>query len=207
MDAAKLFNLQEGMQVTCSALVVLVTAVFFLSRRRSNKGNLAGKDHAKGKDVEKSLQKKKNRRDPTESMITHPEGQDVGPDLRIKTSKSPGKGTDMSENQKISMALEAGETVIKKGLVVKKKYKGLLPSVRVLILTDGVRLLMLDNQTFKVKGTVDLPPESNPEVELLEPKKFVVRTRDPQTNWLKETVLYSERASSWVREIGKTLQH
>ena len=113
----------------------------------------------------------------------------------------------MSENQKISMALEAGETVIKKGLVVKKKYKGLLPSVRVLILTDGVRLLMLDNQTFKVKGTVDLPPESNPEVELLEPKKFVVRTRDPQTNWLKETVLYSERASSWVREIGKTLQH
>ena len=107
--------------------------------------------------VEKSLQKKKNRRDPTESMITHPEGQDVGPDLRIKTSKSPGKGTDMSENQKISMALEAGETVIKKGLVVKKKYKGLLPSVRVLILTDGVRLLMLDNQTFKVKGTVDLP--------------------------------------------------
>lgn len=236
---AKLFNLQEGMQVTCSALVVLVTAVFFLSRRRSNKGNLAGKDHAKGKDaedlvveedyaaeaedvvteldippetrgtfslVEKSLQKKKGR-DPTASMITHPEGQDVGPDLRIKTSKSPGKGTDMSENQKISMALEAGETVIKKGLVVKKKYKGLLPSVRVLILTDGVRLLMMDNQTFKVKGTVDLPPESNPEVELLEPKKFVVRTRDPQTNWLKETVLYSERASSWVREIGKTLQH
>ena len=249
MEAANILRMQDNMQVSVSVLAVLVTAVFFLSRRRTKRQPVMEKQNeaeapgpaetadtdaaAEAEDeveageamdvvselevppdargtftiVENTL-KEKRRRDPTESMITHPEGKDVS-SLRLKTSKSPKAGSDMSDNQKIAMVLEAGESVLKKGLVVRKKYKGLLPSVRVLLLTDSFRLLWLDPKTFKIKDTLDLPKEAEPSVELLEQKKFVVKTKDKfsLSKGFKETIIYSERAGSWVKEITKTIQY
>ncbi|QDZ22548.1 PH domain-containing protein [Chloropicon primus] len=233
-------------QVSVSALVVLVTAVFFLSRRKTNKRVGAkngvrggeqedpaaerfeeeddGIDEAEAQDVvsdldvppdvrgtfslvEKTLARQKEekankRRDPMSSMITHPENDYSGPSgLRIKTSQ---QGDKMSSAQKIQMVLEPGETVLKKGTVVKKKFKGLYPKIRVLCLTDSSRLLWLDQHTFEVKSSLEYHPEWT-EVSLSGPKKFKVKTIDEKTNWAKETMIYSEKAESWVEEISKTL--
>lgn len=153
--------------------------------------------------VEKTLAQKKKRRDTTESMITHPEGQDV-PSLRIKTSKSPKKGEKVSDAQKIAKILKPGESVIKKGMVVRKRFKGLLYTVRVLCLTDDIRLVWLDPKTFEETRSIALPPEAEPKVELVDEKKFTVKIVDRFQD-TRTVNIYSDRAESWVKEISKVI--
>ena len=118
---AKLFNLQEGMQVTCSALVVLVTAVFFLSRRRSNKGNLAGKDHAKGKDAEDIVVEEDYAAE-AEDVVTE---LDIPPETRgtfslVEKSLQKKKGRDPTASMMDSMASKINPMVSKIAHLVSK---------------------------------------------------------------------------------------
>ena len=163
--------------------------------------------------VEEKLNKGNKRRTQSESMVVHP-GQDGSgarisePRLSIKTTKMTKGSGEKSERQKIMELLEPGESLLKKGLIVRKKYKGLLPSIRVMCLTDNIRLLEFDPKTYKVKGCIELQPKyqlQKPEVTLLEEKKFSIKTKD-KIKGFKETVIYSERAGSWVEEITKVLQ-